>query len=67
MANRVPENTIKVKNWAALNKFNKWLITSSFGHQFTSFEHEIPTDRLNNLSQNGGNHLYPLSNSGRKL
>ena len=29
--------------------------------------HLIPTDRLNNLSQNGGNHFDPLSNSRRKL
>ena len=29
--------------------------------------HIIPTDRLNNLSQNGGNHFDPLSNSRRKL
>ena len=29
--------------------------------------HLIPTDRLNNLSQNGGNHLDPLSNSRRNL
>ena len=45
LANRVPESTTKVNNWA-LNKFNKWLITSTFGHQFTAFE-QIPADRLN--------------------
>ena len=40
LANRVPKNTTKVNDWA-LNKSNRWLITSRFGYQFTSFE-QIP-------------------------
>ena len=65
LANRARKNKTRENDWA-LNKFNSWLITSIFGYQFTSFE-QIPVDRLNNLSQNGGNHFDPLSNSRRKL
>ena len=65
LANRARKNKTRQNDWA-LNKFNSWLIASIFGYQFTSFE-QIPVDSLNNLSQNGGNHFDPLSNSRKKL
>ena len=56
LANRVPESTTKVNNWA-LNKFSEVIARfdcSTFSNKY-------------NLSQKGGNHFDPLSNSRRKL
>ena len=45
LANRVPDTTVRVNNWA-LNKFNSWLQSSTLSAEFSDFD-QIPVQRLN--------------------